>query len=104
MEWQEIFKVLQGGSSIKSYSKESLREKFDAIDIDGSGELDENEMRLLFESLGRPVSKRITANVMRLTDSVRYVTLRSCFWFVILRAQTIFLCTSFSPVLLFLIM
>ena len=76
MEWQEIFKVLQGGSSIKSYSEESLREKFDAIDIDGSGELDENEMRLLFESFGRPVSKRIIANIMRLTDLVRYVTLR----------------------------
>jgi len=68
VEWQEIFKVLQGGSSIKSYSKESLREKFDAIDIDGSGELDEDEMRLLFESFGRPVSKRIIANIMRLTD------------------------------------
>jgi len=67
VEWQEIIKVLQSGSSI-DFGEEYMREKFDAIDIDGSGDLDENEMRLLFESFGRPVSKRIIANVMRLTD------------------------------------
>ena len=45
-----------------------MKEKFDAIDDDGSGELDEEEMRGLFESMGRPVSKRIVANIMRLSD------------------------------------
>jgi len=67
VEWQEIFRVLQSECSI-DFSEEYLREKFDVIDEDGSGELDEDEMRLLFESFGRPVSKRIIANVMRLSD------------------------------------
>jgi len=46
-----------------------LREKFESIDEDGSGELDEEEMRALFDSLGRPVSKRVIANIMRLSDT-----------------------------------
>ena len=67
VEWQEIFNVLQSECDVDS-SESYLREKFDAIDEDGSGELDEDEMRALFESLGRPVSKRIIANIMRLSD------------------------------------
>lgn len=46
-----------------------MREKFESIDEDGSGELDEEEMRALFDSLGRPVSKRVIANIMRLSDT-----------------------------------
>jgi Ca2+-binding EF-hand superfamily protein len=45
-----------------------LKEKFDAIDEDGSRELDEEEMRALFASMGHSVSKRIIANNMRLSD------------------------------------
>jgi len=68
VEWQEIFNILQASCDVE-FSEEYLREKFDAIDEDGSGELDENEMRALFESMGRTVSKRIIANIMRLSDT-----------------------------------
>ena len=51
------------------FSEDFLREKFESIDEDGSGELDEEEMRALFDSLGRPVSKRVIANIMRLSDT-----------------------------------
>lgn len=67
VEWQEIFTNLQSECGI-DFSEEFLREKFEAIDEDGSGELEEDEMRALFESMGRPVSKRIIANIMRLSD------------------------------------
>ena len=67
VEWQEIFNILQSECGV-DFTEEFLREKFDAIDEDGSGELDEDEMRALFESMGRPVSKRIIANIMRLSD------------------------------------
>ena len=69
VEWQEIFNVLQGQCDVVGFDDEYLREKFDAIDDDGSGELDEGEMRALFESMGRPVSKRVVANIMRLSDT-----------------------------------
>ena len=67
VEWQEIFNVLQSECGI-DFSEEFLREKFESIDEDGSGELDEQEMRALFESMGRPVSKRVISNIMRLSD------------------------------------
>ena len=67
VEWQEIFSILQSECGIE-FTEAFLREKFDAIDEDGSGELEEDEMRALFESMGRPVSKRIIANIMRLSD------------------------------------
>ena len=67
VEWQEIFNVLKNQCAIDN-DEEFVREKFDAIDEDGSGELDEAEMRGFFESLGRPVSKRIISNIMRLSD------------------------------------
>ena len=94
VEWQEIFNVLQSGTSYVEkllehsyrllltdilcfsssecgidFSEDFLREKFESIDEDGSGELDEEEMRALFDSLGRPVSKRVIANIMRLSDT-----------------------------------
>jgi len=68
VEWQEIFGVLQAECDVE-FSEEYLRERFDSIDEDGSGELDEEEMRALFESMGRTVSKRIIANIMRLSDT-----------------------------------
>ena len=68
VEWQEIFSVLQSECGI-DFTTEYLRDKFASIDEDGSGELDEEEMRSLFESMGRPVSKRIIANIMRLSDA-----------------------------------
>jgi len=67
VEWQEIFAILQSECGI-DFSEEFLREKFESIDEDGSGDLDEEEMRALFESMGRPVSKRVISNVMRLSD------------------------------------
>eukprot|EP00986_Skeletonema_menzelii_P005885 scaffold2204_cov150-Skeletonema_menzelii.AAC.2 len=67
VEWQEIFGILQSECDV-DFSEEYLREKFDAIDEDGSGELDEDEMRALFASMGRTVSKRVIANIMRLSD------------------------------------
>merc|ERR1712222_207524 len=67
VEWEEILAILQGECST-DFTEDYIREKFDAIDTDGSGELDEDEMRALFESMGRPVSKRIIANLMRLSD------------------------------------
>jgi len=67
VEWQEIFNVLQSECGI-DFSEEFLREKFESIDEDGSGELDEQEMRALFSSMGRPVSKRVISNIMRLSD------------------------------------
>ena len=69
VEWQEIFNILQGQCDVDGFDDKYLREKFDAIDDDGSGELDEGEMRALFESMGRPVSKRVVANIMRLSDT-----------------------------------
>ena len=68
VEWQEIFNILEGQCDV-DFDDDYLREKFDAIDDDGSGELDEGEMRALFESMGRPVSKRVVANIMRLSDT-----------------------------------
>ena len=68
VEWQEIFAVLQANCGV-DFSEDYLRERFDAIDEDGSGELDEDEMRSLFESMGRTISKRIIANIMRLSDT-----------------------------------
>jgi len=68
VEWQEIFAILQSECDI-DFSEEYLREKFDSIDEDGSGELDEEEMRALFESMGRTVSKRVIFNIMRLSDT-----------------------------------
>ena len=69
--WQLLFistsNLYQGQCDV-DFDDEYLKEKFDAIDDDGSGELDEEEMRGLFESMGRPVSKRIVANIMRLSD------------------------------------
>jgi len=67
VEWQEIFTILQSECGI-DFTDDFLRDKFEAIDEDGSGELDEEEMRALFESMGRPVSKRLIANIMRLSD------------------------------------
>merc|ERR1719491_2229091 len=67
VEWQEIFSVLQSTGG-EYYTEEYIRGKFDNIDTDGSGELEEDEMRDLFASMGRPVSKRIVANLMRLSD------------------------------------
>ena len=74
VEWQEIFNVLQSECGI-DFSEEFLREKFESIDEDGSGELDEQEMRALFESMGRPVSKRVISNIMRLSDEDRNGTI-----------------------------
>mmetsp|Transcript_7162 Transcript_7162/g.15145 ORF Transcript_7162/g.15145 Transcript_7162/m.15145 type:complete len:682 (+) Transcript_7162:137-2182(+) len=68
VEWQEIFDALQGECPL-SYDDDYLREQFEMIDTDGSGELEEDEMRALFESMGKPVSKRIIANLMRLSDT-----------------------------------
>mmetsp|Transcript_12602 Transcript_12602/g.25113 ORF Transcript_12602/g.25113 Transcript_12602/m.25113 type:complete len:698 (-) Transcript_12602:111-2204(-) len=68
VEWQEIFAILQSECDI-DFSEDYLREKFDSIDEDGSGELDEEEMRALFESMGRTVSKRVIFNIMRLSDT-----------------------------------
>mmetsp|Transcript_3666 Transcript_3666/g.5317 ORF Transcript_3666/g.5317 Transcript_3666/m.5317 type:complete len:687 (+) Transcript_3666:97-2157(+) len=68
VEWQEIFAILQSECDI-DFSEEYLREKFDSIDEDGSGELDEEEMGALFGAMGRTVSKRIIANIMRLSDT-----------------------------------
>jgi NAD(P) transhydrogenase len=68
LEWQEIFNTLQSECTLGDLTDSYLKEKFDAIDEDGSGELDEDEMRALFESMGRCVSKRIIANIMRLSD------------------------------------
>jgi len=73
VEWQEIFNALKSSCNscdmVDATSTENyLRKKFDEIDEDGSGELDEDEMRALFASMGRPVSKRIIANIMRLSD------------------------------------
>jgi NAD(P) transhydrogenase len=68
VEWQEIFGILKSNCDV-DFSEEYLRERFDAIDEDGSGELDEDEMRALFNSMGRTVSKRIIANIMRLSDT-----------------------------------
>ena len=65
---QQIFDALQGECPV-SYDDEYLREQFEMIDTDGSGELEEDEMRALFESMGKPVSKRIIANLMRLSDT-----------------------------------
>jgi len=65
VEWQEIFNVLE---SQVDFDAGYLREKFDAIDYDGPGELDEAEMRALFGPMGRPVSKWVIANIMRLSD------------------------------------
>ena len=67
VEWQEIFSSLQSECDV-DFSTEYLKEKFDAIDDDGSGELDEQEMRALFSSMGRNVSKRVISNLMRLSD------------------------------------
>lgn len=67
VEWQQIFASLKSECSV-DFSMEYLKEKFDAIDEDGSGELDEEEFRALFDSMGRKVSKRIIANLMRLSD------------------------------------
>ena len=55
VEWQQIFNVLQSVCEI-DFDDDSLREKFDAIGEDGSGELDEEGMRA-FDSMGRSVSK-----------------------------------------------
>merc|ERR1719491_2538120 len=68
VEWQEIFSVLQSTGG-ECNTEEYIREKFDLIDTDGSGELEEDEMRALFASMGRSVSKRIVANLMRLSDA-----------------------------------
>jgi len=70
VEWQEIFAAITGDEEcmLELPGEDYIREKFDLIDTDGSGELDEEEMRALFESMGRPVSKRIIANLMRLSD------------------------------------
>jgi len=68
VEWQEIFNSLSSECDT-DFSESYLKEKFDAIDEDGSGELDEDEMRVLFDSMGRSVSKRIIANIMRLSDA-----------------------------------
>ena len=67
VEWQEIFSSLQSECDV-DFSTEYLREKFEAIDDDGSGELDEQELRALFNSMGRSVSKRVISNLMRLSD------------------------------------
>ena len=67
VEWQEIFSSLQSECDV-DFSTEYLKEKFDAIDDDGSGELDKQEMRALFSSMGRSVSKRVISNLMRLSD------------------------------------
>ena len=68
VEWQEIFAILQAECDV-DFSEDYLREKFDSIDEDGSGELDEEEMGALFGAMGRTVSKRIIANIMRLSDT-----------------------------------
>jgi len=68
VEWQEIFDALSGECAV-SYDDAYLREQFEMIDTDGSGELEEDEMRALFENMGKPVSKRIIANLMRLSDT-----------------------------------
>ena len=67
VEWQEIFNSLRSECSV-DLNEAYLKEQFDFIDEDGSGELDEDEMRSLFASMGRSVSKRIIANIMRLSD------------------------------------
>merc|ERR1712238_45804 len=67
VEWQTIFASLDDVCDV-DIEEVNMREKFNMIDQDGSGELDEGEMRTLFESMGRPVSKRIISNIMRLSD------------------------------------
>ena len=68
LEWQEIFNILRSNTDGDIFDEGYVRAKFDAIDTDGSGELDEEEMRALFESMGRSVSKRVISNIMRLSD------------------------------------
>lgn len=77
VEWQSIFRELsetcliaEEDSSRPDQPEEgALREMFDLLDEDGSGGLDEEEMRALFQSLGRRVSKRTITNLMRLSDT-----------------------------------
>lgn len=68
VEWQEIFAALQLSCSLEP-NDDFLHEKFDEIDKDGSGTLDRAEVKALIDSLGRPVSKRVISNIMRLSDS-----------------------------------
>lgn len=76
IEWQQIFKDLSDfclieleDSTATKVTVETLRETFDRLDDDGSGGLDEDELKSLFESLGRKVSRRTISNLMRLSDT-----------------------------------
>ena len=67
VEWQNIFDSLQLECDI-DMDEADLQEKFDAIDLDGSGSLSEQEMFALFTAMGKPVGKRVISNIMRLSD------------------------------------
>jgi len=68
VEWEQIFEALSAGMPLEGLTEEYLREEFDLIDDDDSGELDEDELRNLFTRVGVPISKRIISNLMRLSD------------------------------------
>lgn len=67
VEWQNIFDSLQLECDI-DMDEADLQDKFDAIDLDGSGSLSEQEMFALFTAMGKPVGKRVISNIMRLSD------------------------------------
>ena len=67
VEWQNMFDSLQLECDI-DMDEADLQEKFDAIDLDGSGSLSEQEMFALFTAMGKPVGKRVISNIMRLSD------------------------------------
>ncbi|CAB9503753.1 Soluble pyridine nucleotide transhydrogenase [Seminavis robusta] len=75
VEWQKIFEDLsdacpidpETGEALET-TMEELRETFDKLDDDGSGALDEEELRALFISVGRKPRKRTISNLIRLAD------------------------------------
>jgi len=45
-----------------------IKEMFDSIDVDGSGELDQEVLGVFFEKIGRPMKRNTISNLVRLAD------------------------------------
>jgi len=52
----------------ETFTPEALRREFDAIDSDGNGSLDADELHDLFLRLGKDLKRGTIANLIRLAD------------------------------------
>merc|ERR1712046_556540 len=68
--WQDILRELAIGlSEAGDLSEEELSKRFSEIDTSGDGSLDAEELKQVFDNIGKPVSIEVIENLIFLVDT-----------------------------------